>query len=120
MRRTGVAAALLLATAAVSACGSESEDPNDPGDYADAREDAADCADVWVTGRTLPGDYSGCIDADNEYVPAVAATCDSGAADLVTFEENETLLYTDADGAVVEAASGSTDPDYQARTTDCP
>jgi len=74
--RVGLVAALL--SLPLAGCGG--------GDSADAQPQQADgpaetwpsCADVWVTGKTLPQGYEGCVIKGSSVAPFTEEPCDSG------------------------------------------
>jgi hypothetical protein len=116
MRSAAAAAVLLLAAACGDDTGSSAEDPAD--DTAASQEPSATegaseppaadlpaCADVWVTGATLPRSYRGC-EQDGESIKADKHPCSYGAA-IVEFADrfyavtgkqiNEVPSLTDSD-----------------------
>ena len=80
--------ALLLA---LSACGSETEDPEVSAGATDSPTSSAPasdlpaCEEVWVDGQDLPGRYNGCFDGSTE-VPADSRECSFGKP-LVTYAD---------------------------------
>jgi hypothetical protein len=60
MRNLVVAVAVLAATASLSACGSAKPAHDDPF----GTSSLSRCSDVWVVGKTLPKDYSGCMNGN--------------------------------------------------------
>ncbi len=84
-----LAATLLVLT--LTACGGDDEPTKDasasPTESASTAELPA-CADIWVDGKTLPADYTGCT-RDGETVEADAKPCGSGPETFVQYQ------YTD-------------------------
>lgn len=99
-------AAALVCAAAVSACGDDASTAADPTGAGTASESPAEtptdstgedptpsatapvgpaCAEVWVAGGTLPGDYRGC-DLDGTWQKAEKKPCSFGKP-IVVFDE---------------------------------
>lgn len=79
-----LAGALLLATTALSSCGSDT--PDHPG-VTPKSETLPTCADVWVKGRLLPEDYAGCVDGEGVIQVSEIKDCTSDAGRFTTYDE---------------------------------
>jgi hypothetical protein len=103
-RRSSAALALAALSLGLAACGSNSTADNLPS-----------CAEVWVDGKTLPGDYGGCGN-DDSITAAVTINCKDGSK-FTTYEDRFFAIL----GGTVHANVGEpgTDPAYVAAYDAC-
>ncbi|QIK75623.1 hypothetical protein [Nocardioides piscis] len=116
----------LLATAALSACGDDSEvapttreSASDSPSVSSSESPLPDgaipeCADVWVDGATLPKDYTACT-SDGETVKPVKRTCGFGAKLL----EHDGRYFAMLGKPISDAGDLETNDDYQQLLSSC-
>lgn len=79
-----LAAVLLLATMALSSCGSD--DPQRP-EVTPKSQTLPACAEVWVEGKVLPAGYEGCVDGDGVLQVSEIKDCTSDAGKFTTYDQ---------------------------------
>jgi hypothetical protein len=97
--RVALAAALVPLLAA---CGS------DKPDVTPASESLPACADVWVAGETLAGDYEGCVDEDGVLNVPEIQDCTENDDQITTFDAR---FFSLLGGEISDAGFTSTDYD---------
>ena len=120
LARSALAAAVLVLAAGCGDDGGTAEDPAD--DTTSQQPSATDgqttelppCADVWVTGATLPRDYRGC-EQDGEAVKPDKHPCSYGAT-IIEFADR---FYAVSGKQINEVPSLTDSEQYQQALSAC-